>query len=111
MSPAPSTLPAGWSSILDEVHMRLDHAIALADERIAQMPAAQDESLVTEHQDRVAKWSERLARLSAYLESAEQVVQSVDEMLHQEETVLRNQLAATQTLQQRLADATGGAIG
>lgn len=91
--------------------MRLDHAIAMADERIAQIQTVSEESLVTGHLDEVAKWTDRLDRLNTYLESAEQVVQSVDELLGHEEAMLRNHLAGTHALKQRLANATGGAIG
>jgi hypothetical protein len=110
MSAGTSTLPAGWSNILDVVHMRLDHAIALADARITQLPHLDSEVLGHEQRQEIAKWSERLQRLSTYLESTEQVVQSVDEVLQIEETRLRQQLTASGTLRQRLADGTGRAI-
>jgi uncharacterized protein (DUF3084 family) len=111
MSPATSTLPAGWSRILDEVQMRLDHAIALADARIVQSPHLDAAAVGPARHEEIAKWSERLKRLSAYLESAEQVVHSVDEILQREETLLRQHVAAGDTLRRRLAEATGSAIG
>lgn len=103
MSPATPTLPAGWSRILDEVHQRLDHAISLADARLAQLPHVELHSFADQRRQEVAQWSERLDRLSAYLESAEQVVQSVDEVLQNEEAILRQQLATSRTLRQKLA--------
>lgn len=105
MSSSTSTLPPDWSNILDEVHKRLDNAIAQADARIAQAPQPNETHL------EITKWSERLQRLSAYLESAEQVVHSVDEALQQEESLLRRQLAASGTLRQKLAAEAGRAIG
>lgn len=111
MSPTTSPLPVGWMNILDEVHMRLDHAIASTNARMAEMPSAETDNFAqARHQD-VARWHERLRRLSAYLESAEQVVQSVDEILQAEEARLRGHLAKSGTLRQRLAEGAGGAIG
>jgi uncharacterized protein (DUF3084 family) len=111
MSPATSTLPAGWSQIIDEAQRRLDHAIALADARIEQLPHLDADALGHARREEIAKWSERLQRLSAYLDSAEQVVHSVDEILHKEETQLRQHLARSGTVRQRLAEGTGRAIG
>ena len=111
MSPTTPTLPVGWSKILDEVHMRLDHAIASANGRIEQMPHLDAEALGRQQRQEIVKWNERLHRLSAYLESADQVVHSVDEVLQKEEMHLREHLAANATLRQRLAEATGRAIG
>ena len=111
MSAATSPLPPGWLHILDEMHVRLDHAIALADARIQQAPHFDADSLAVAHTQEIAKWSERLQRLHAYLESAEQVVHSVDEVLHREETELRQSIAHSATLRQRLAEMPGRAIG
>ena len=110
MSLAPSPLPAGWSKILDEVHMRLDHAITAADARVESMPHFDNASLTEEKHLTIAKWSERLQRLTAFLESAEQVVHSVDELLQKEETHLRQHLAASGTLRQKLAEEASRAI-
>jgi hypothetical protein len=110
-SPSPSPLPAGWMKILDEVHMRLDHAIAATNARMHEVPAHESANLVQARHQEVARWHERLHRLNAYLESAEQVVQSVDEILQDEETRLRKHLATSGTLKQRLAEGAGGAIG
>src|SRR5713226_5702076 len=108
MPPATSTLPAGWSQIIDEAQRRLDHAIALADARLKKVSGTFSDELADFHgpdsgpekvpdtffrREEIAKWSERLLRLSAYLDSAEQVVHSVDEILHKEETLLRQHLA------------------
>jgi hypothetical protein len=111
MSAATSTLPAGWSSILDEMHLRLDHAIASTNERIDQLPHLDSSALAQEQSVEIAKWCERLQRLSTYLASAEQVVQAVDEVLEKEETRLRQDLAKSGTLRQKLAEVTGRAIG
>ena len=111
MSSAPSPLPVGWSKILDEVQMRLDHAITAADARIEPMPHRDTAALTQEKHQEIAKWSDRLQRLSAFLESAEQVVHSVDEILQKEETLLRNHLAASNTLRQKLTAEAGRAIG
>jgi hypothetical protein len=110
MSAATTTLPAGWATILDEVHRRLDHAIALADTRIAQAPQPDTKSLGHECRQEIAKWNDRLARLNAYLESAEQVVQSFDETLIKEETLLRHDLAKCTAARQKLAASTACAI-
>jgi uncharacterized protein (DUF3084 family) len=111
VSSTTTPLPVGWSKILDEVHLRLDHAVAAADARIAQMPHFDVLPRWHEKHQEIAKWNERLQRLSTFLESAEQVVHSVDEVLQKEETLLRQHLAATGTLRQRLAEGTGRAIG
>ena len=111
MSSTTSPLPIGWSKILDEVQMRLDHAISAADARADHVPHLDTETLRQERHQEIAKWNERLQRLSAFLESAEQVVQSVDEILHKEETQLRQHLTTSGTLRQKLADEAGRAIG
>ena len=111
MPPATSTLPVGWSTILDQVQLRLDHAIASASARVEQMPHDGVHTHAHERHAELARWRERLQRLSAYLESVEQVVQSVDEVLQKEETLLRQHLTASKTLRQRLAEGTGRAIG
>lgn len=110
MSTATSTLPPDWSKILDEMHMRLDHAITQAEARITQAPHV-DAAVNPERCLEVAKWSERLQRLSDYLESAEQAVHSVDEVLQKEELRLRHQVTSSKALRQKLAERTGGAIG
>ena len=111
MSPAPSPLPAGWSKILDEVQMRLDHAIASADARVESMPPFDLPAVAHEKRTDITQWNDRVERLSRFLESAEQVVHSVDELLQKEETRLRQHLAASSTLRQKLAEETGRAIG
>lgn len=111
MSTAPSTLPAGWSSILDEMHLRLDHAIASANERADQLTHLEPEGFANERRLEITKWCERLQRLSTYLASAEQVVQSVDELLEKEATHLRQSLVASGTLRQKMAERAGRAIG
>ncbi len=110
MSPTTSPLPAGWMKILDEVHMRLDHAIAATNARMDEMPTLETAHLVQARHPEVARWHERLRRLSAYLDSAEQVVQSADEILQGEETHLRKHLAISGTLRQKLAEGASGAI-
>ena len=111
MSPATRTLPDGWSQLIDEVQKRLDHAIALADARIEQLHHLDAEALGRARREEIAKWNGRLQRLSAYLESAEQVVRSVDEILQREERLLGQHLQASRTLRQRLAEGRGSAIG
>lgn len=108
---ASASLPTDWSKILDEVQMRLDQAIASANARMAQMPNAEPARFAAGRADEIARWQERLRRLSAYLESAEQIVQSVDEILDTEEKGLRNHLALTASLRQKLAEVPAGAIG
>ena len=111
MSSATKALPAGWGRILDEMHARLDQAIASADARIDQAPAAVPTSDCDQRLQELARWSERVVRLQSYLESAEQVIQSVDELLGKEESLLQQTKTACTTLRQRLAEGTGGAIG
>lgn len=102
MSPT-SPLPAGWMKILEDIQMRLDHAIAETSARLDETPVpAPSDSLQTRH-DEVARWQDRFGRLSAYLESADQVVQSVDEILQREEDHFRKHLAVSESLRQRLA--------
>ena len=101
MSSKATTLPAGWCAILDEVQARLDQAITSANARIEQMPQANPESHADARRQEIAQWSERLNRLTTYLESAEQVVQSVDELLQKEETHLQDQVAKCETLRQK----------
>lgn len=111
MSSATKALPAGWWRILDEMHARLDLAIASADARIDQAPAAPPATGCEQRLQELARWSDRLVRLQSYLESADQVIQSVDELLAREEAQLQLTKAACTTLRQRLAEGTGGAIG
>jgi hypothetical protein len=111
MSSATATLPAGWVQILDEMHKRLDHAVALADARITQFPAHFADVAIEERRQEIAQWSDRLRRLSDYLESADTVVQSVEDVLAQEEASLRGQLANSETLRQKLAARAKRAIG
>jgi hypothetical protein len=111
MSSSTSTLPAGWSTILDEVHQRLDHAIAQADARMTALPPLEIEALGSERRQEINRWHERLSRLSMFLESTEQLVHSVDEALEREESLLRQHLTTSQTLRQKLAEGTGRAIG
>jgi hypothetical protein len=106
-----STLPPGWSTILDEVQQRLDRAITLADARMAQMPHLAEATFGEERRQEIAKWSERLQRLHAYLEGPDQVVQSVDELLQKEESSLRQHLSRSGSLRQKLAERTARAIG
>lgn len=94
-------LPAGWSSILDEVHARLDQAIASTNARLESLPQANLESIAHARRQEITQWSERLTRVSAFLESAEQIVQSVDELLGREETQIKQQLALCETLRQK----------
>ena len=101
MSSKAMTLPAGWCTILDEVQARLDQAITAANVRMEPMSHDNPQSLADARRQEIAQWSARLNRLSTYLESAEQVVQSVDEMLGKEETHLRQQLATCETLRQK----------
>jgi len=93
-----STLPAGWSQVLDEVRARLEQAIVAADARLAEMPPEREPAQARS----AVEWNERLQRLHMLLESAEQVVHSVDEVLHKEETHLRQQLALSTSLRQKL---------
>lgn len=111
MSAATSTLPAGWSSILDEMHLRLDHAIAFTNERVDQLPHLDMQAFAQQQSSEIAKWCDRLQRLSGYLRSAEESVQTVDDVLEKEETRLRQNLAASGTLRQKLAEVMGRAIG
>ena len=94
-------LPPDWSKILDAVHARLDQAIASVDARVEYMPREAPESLAQERRREIAQWCDRLHRLNTFVESAEQIVQSVDELLHQEESHLRRQLATCETLRQK----------
>lgn len=102
MSSNARTLPAGWSAVLDEVHARLDEAITSANARNANLPCSSAESLVSERHKEITLWNERLRRLSTFLESAEQTVQSLDEILKKQEAELRQQLAACETLRQKV---------
>lgn len=94
-------LPPDWPRILDEVHARLDQAIASVDARLEHIPRELLASVAQERRREIAQWCERLHRLTTFVESAEQVVQSVEEILHQEESHLRRQLATCETLRQK----------
>jgi hypothetical protein len=111
MSQVTKALPAGWMQILDDVQARLDHAVSLANARIDALPDVQPTSLCADRLLDITQWGERLNRLSNYLDSAEQIVQSVDEILHAEAERLKATQAAAETLRQTLAEGTGGAIG
>ena len=111
MSHATKALPAGWMQLLDDVQARLDHAVSLANARIDALPDAEPISLCADRLQEIAHWSACLQRLSSYLDSAEQVVQSVDEILHEEAARLKNTQIAGETLRQTLAEGTGRAIG
>ena len=110
MSQPASPLPSGWIQILDEVHLRLDQAIASTNARMDEMSTHSAPNMAQVRHQEIARWHERLARLNTYLESAEQVVQSVDEILQQEETRLRNQMSASARLRQKLQQPANGAI-
>jgi hypothetical protein len=101
MTTKAKALPAGWSKILDDVQARLDQAVASASARMEQLPAANPEAPVNDRRQEIAQWNERLDQLSTYLAAAEQVVQSVDELLLREESHLRQQLATCETLRQK----------
>jgi hypothetical protein len=94
-------LPAGWSKVLDDVHVRLDQAIALANARMEAMPTTGTTAAAPDRRADIAQWVERLDRLGELLTSADQVVQSVDELLHREQTAMEQQLAACKTLRQK----------
>jgi len=111
MSAATKALPAGWSKILDEVQLRLDHAIASANARIESIPTVEPLNASRDHLREITQWSDRLRRLSTHLESTEQIVQSVEDVLQQEETRMRQLHAACGSLKQRLAEGAGRAIG
>ena len=111
MSAATKVLPAGWSSFLDEVQLHLDRAIASVDANYMSVPSEADALASTERLRDIAQWSEQLRRLSAHLESAEQIVQSVDEILQQEASRLRAIQSSCATFQHRLAAGQGSAIG
>jgi hypothetical protein len=111
MSGVTKALPTGWSKILDDVQERLDQAIASANARIELMDTYHAKLSSGMREQEVAQWSDRLQRLQTYLESAEQVVASVDQLLAKEETQLRQTQIACTTLRQRLAEQAGGAIG
>lgn len=106
-----ATLPADWAHVLDEMHLRLDHAIAATDKRLADAPIVDVHALAAERRQEIQRWSERLKLLSSYLDSTEQFVQSADDVLLREERILREQLAQTALLRQKVAQATGRAIG
>jgi hypothetical protein len=106
-----ATLPEGWVQILDEMHRRLDHAVALADARMTELPHVEPSPSIEERRQEIAQWNDRLRRLGSYLESAEHVVQGVDAMLQVEESHLKAQIKASETLRQRLSKETSRAIG
>ena len=90
MSATTSTLPDGWSDILDEVQKRLDHAVALADARMEEIPHLDAEMLGREQRKEIVKWSDRFRRLSAYLASAQQIVQAwMNSPPHRQEILTR----------------------
>ena len=64
MSTAASTLPVGWSDILDEMHLRLDHALESANERLGPLPHFDTKAIVSERHQEIANWCERLHRLT-----------------------------------------------
>ena len=111
MSTATKALPVGWSKILDEVQLRLDHAITSANQRIEANPITETMPTSEDRLREIAQWSDRLRRLSTQLESTEQIVQSVDELLQQEEARMRQTHADCGTLRRRLAEGAGRAIG
>ena len=95
-----SPLPANWADILDEMHARLDQAIAAAQERTNHLNAPAAESTAAQVHPEWDAWQGRLNRLQGYLESAEQIAQSVDESLAREESALRESLSRLETLRQ-----------
>jgi hypothetical protein len=110
MSAATKALPLGWAKILDEVQLRLDHAIASASASIESIPSMEPTLASHDRLHEIAQWSDRLRRLGAQLESAEQIMQSVDHDLQHEESQMRQMQAACETLRHRLAEGVGRAI-
>jgi hypothetical protein len=100
MATKAKALPPGWTAILSEVQTRLDQALASVNARI-DPPAEPHESNVQARRQEIDQWNERLRRLSTFLESADQIVQSVDEVLQKEENHWREQLALCDTLRQK----------
>jgi hypothetical protein len=110
MSQATPTLPAGWSTILDDVRARLDLALASAEARIEAMPVLAVPSPCAHQQD-FAHLSVLLHGLSDRLHAAQKVIQEVDAALLVEEKQLQEQQALSRTLPQKLAAWAGRAIG
>jgi hypothetical protein len=100
MATKAKALPAGWIAILDEVQARLDQTLASANARM-DPPSDHQESHLHARQKEIDQWNERLRRLSMFLESADQIVQSVDEALAKEESHWRAQIALCETLRQK----------
>jgi hypothetical protein len=101
MSTQGPALPADWSKVLDDVHARLDQAITSANARTEELPASNPASFADERRREIARWNERLDRLSTYRAAAEQVVQSIDDLLFREESRLRQHLATCAALRQK----------
>ena len=110
MTKAPSPLPVGWSKVLDDIQTSLDAAIAQVDAREQTNHAVNDDVASRRHGE-AATWDERLKRIGAIMDSAEQAVQSVDELLQKEETLLREKLAASVAARQNLTERASRAIG
>lgn len=100
MATKAKALPAGWTTILDEVQSRLDEALTSANARI-DPPHEPVEAHAHLRRQEIDQWNERLRRLSAFVESADQIVQSVDEALAKEEGYWREQLKLCETLRQK----------
>jgi hypothetical protein len=100
MASKAKALPAGWTVILDEVQARLDQALTSVNARIDPPHEHLEARAPLRHQE-IDQWNERLRRLSSFLESADQIVQSVDEALAKEETYWRYQLTLCETLRQK----------
>ena len=111
MAQATSTLPEGWSKILDEVRQQLDTALAAADLRSERMPRFESPSLAHGQQDEFARLCKRLHGLSERLLAAQTVIQNADADLQAEEALLQQNQVTNGSLRQKLAEWAGRAIG
>jgi hypothetical protein len=97
-------LPPGWAKTLDEVDKLIENALALADQRAGELPAAATNDLAGQRREDVARLESCLRGLGEQLQAADALVGEVDQALQAAEEALQQYRASCGTASRRLAE-------